>query len=65
MSDHTLLTVAEVAKRRGVIGSTVRKWCQTGRLVAKKVGVGNRATWLIAEESLAGFVPPSPGRPRK
>ena len=60
-----LLTVEEVAERFGVAGATARKWCQDGKLVAEKFGVENRATWLIAEESLAGFEPPSGGRPSK
>ena len=60
-----LLTVEEVAERYGVAGATVRKWCQDGKLSAEKFGVENRATWLIAEESLAGFEPPSGGRPSK
>ncbi len=67
-TDHArarLLTVEEVAERYGVAGATVRKWCQEGKLLAERFGVGNRATWLIAEESLETFVPPREGRPRK
>ncbi len=60
-----MMTAEEVADRFGVTGTTVRKWCQDGKLNAEKFGVGNRATWLIAEESLAGFEPPSAGRPNK
>lgn len=52
------LGTAEVARRYGVATITVRRWCEAGLLPgAKKIGVGKRATWLIPESALEGFVP--------
>jgi len=56
-----MLTTADVAARYGVTQVQVGRWCRSGLLVgAKRIGVSpSRATWLIPEEALEGFVPPS------
>ncbi len=53
------LGTEEVARRYGVTTMTVRRWCEAGLLLgARKEGIGKRATWLIPESALEGFVPP-------
>ncbi|NLD73576.1 MAG: helix-turn-helix domain-containing protein [Chloroflexi bacterium] len=61
-----MLTTRDVALMFGVTTTTVRRWCDCGRLPgAEKVGEGYRATWVIPEEALEGFEPPRPGRPQR
>ncbi|HHX44542.1 MAG TPA: helix-turn-helix domain-containing protein [Chloroflexi bacterium] len=61
-----MLTTADVARRFGVSTTTVRRWCELGLLPgAERVGVKQRATWVIPEGALQGFEPPKPGRPKK
>ena len=55
------LTTAQVAQRLGVDPSTVRRWCESGRLEAIKPG----HDWLVPVESLDGFEPPKRGRPKE
>lgn len=60
-----VLTTAEVARRYAVCTTTARRWCERGLLSgAELVGTGQRATWVVPEGALEGFVPPKPGRPR-
>ncbi len=60
------LTTSEVAKRLGVGKSTVNLWCNQGRFPhAENVEEARGPVWYIPETDLAGFVKPSPGRPRK
>lgn len=54
-----MLTIADVAKRYGVTGQSVRRWCMAGLLPgAVKLGHGRRGTWAIPESALEGFTPP-------
>ena len=63
--NERMLTVEQLAERYNVQPVTARKWCQRGVVPARKHVVGDRAAWLVHEDDLAGFVPPSGGRPRK
>ncbi len=66
MDRFGLLTTAEVAERYNVNANTVTKWCRNGLLPgAEAIGVPPRVTWLIPEEKLEFFTPPTPGRRSK
>lgn len=55
------LTTSQLADRLLVKPATVKRWCQQRRLVGAYLdGIGNRATWLIPETALEGFVRPTP-----
>ena len=56
-----IVTVAEVARIRGVHNDTVRRWCKEGWLKsAKKMG----RTWVILKSEALAFEPPKPGPDR-
>ena len=55
------LTTAQVAQRLGRDASQVRRWCESGRLPATKLG----HIWAIEESALSGFETPTRGRPTK
>lgn len=54
-----LLSVTEAAQRRQVDPATVRRWCISGALPARKIG----SQWAIAVDDLDRFTPPPPGNP--
>ena len=66
----TYLTTQQAAEALDVDGSTVRRWCQAGKLPgATFVGEGRRKNWMIPADALVG-VERDPrgwkrGRPRK
>ena len=61
-----MLTTADIAARYGVTQVQVGRWCRRGLFKgARRIGVSpSRATWLIPEEALVGFVPPGIRRKR-
>ena len=59
-----MLKVPEVAKRLGVLTSTVRIWCRGGRFPnAVQEETLRGPVWLIPESDLRGFQKRSVGRP--
>lgn len=46
-----------------VTARTVQHWCIARNMVATREGGKHRGQWLIAEDELAGFVPPKMGQP--
>lgn len=53
-----IVTVAEVAKIRGVHKDTVRRWCAEGWLKSAKM-MGR--TWVMLKSEALAFEPPKPG----
>ena len=54
------LTVTQAAAQLGCSGMTVRRYIESGRLTATKVG---NHMWLIDSESVDSLKPPRRGRP--
>jgi hypothetical protein len=66
MMAETELTAAQVAKRLGVSGASVRSWCQQGLLpnaYMHETPLG--ALWMIPEKDVKKFQAPKMGRPPK
>lgn len=62
----TMLKVPEVAERLGVLNSTVRIWCRSGRFPnAVQEETLRGPVWLIPESDIEGFEKRGRGRPRK
>ena len=59
------LTTNQVAAELGVTPQRVRALIRSGRLKAKTIGEGNRATYLILPADLEAVRDRKPGRPRK
>jgi excisionase family DNA binding protein len=64
------MTTAECAQRLGVSVQRVRAMLARGQITARKIGTGNRATWIIAvgDDGMPqtnNWRPRCPGRPRK
>ena len=59
MSERTLLTVKDVARRIQVSDWTVREWLRTGRLRGIRPG-GTKIGWRIAEADVARFLAAAP-----
>ncbi|HEX7314481.1 MAG TPA: helix-turn-helix domain-containing protein [Pyrinomonadaceae bacterium] len=61
-----MLKVPEVAERLGVLTSTVRIWCRSGRFPnAVQETTLRGPVWLIPESDLVGFEKRGRGRPPK
>lgn len=56
MRDHEYLTTANVAAAIGVSRQTVDRWIREGRLPARRIQVGERATYRIRRSDLTAFV---------
>lgn len=54
MSEVTLFTVDEVAKRLAVHPDTVRNWIKSGELIA--IDLGGRAGYRISQSELEAFL---------
>ena len=63
--DTDYITTEEAARELGVTPQRVRALIKAGRLKAKSVGVGNRATYLIRPADLDAVRDRKPGRPPK
>jgi hypothetical protein len=59
------ITTHDAAVELGVTPQRVRAMIRAGRLVAKTIGEGNRATHMIRLEDLDAVRDRKPGRPRK
>lgn len=49
MEDRTLFSVAQLAKLSGIPASTIRRWCATGSIQAKRIGPKK---WYITKEEV-------------
>ena len=64
--DASMLKVPDVAERLGVLSSTVRLRCRSGRFPnAVQEETLRGPVWLIPESDLEGFEKRGRGRPRK
>lgn len=57
----TNLTTSQAAQLRKVDTSTIRRWCESGKLKAVKWG----RDWQIDADDLAQFQPKPVGRPKE
>ncbi len=64
LSDLGLLTIAEVAERKGRHAVTVQRWIAEG-LIDYYVTPGTRPIYLFREADVTAFVAPVAGRPKK
>jgi len=55
------LTTAQAARLRNVDPSTIRRWCESEKLKAIKMG----RDWIIDSDDLAEFQPAKVGRPKE
>lgn len=58
---NDVTTVTKAAQQLGVDASTVRRWCESGLLSARKLG----KTWIIAQDAIDHFERPKLGSPFK
>jgi len=54
--ENGLIGLEEAAAYLGISLATARRWCESGRLPARKEG----RNWTIKRADLVGFLPPAP-----
>lgn len=63
MANH--ITVDDAAKLLNVDARTIRRWCESGKLKAERVGKGAHSVWLIDPASIEGVKRNPRGRQQK
>jgi len=56
------VTVKQRGQAHPPTARNVEKWCKDGALACERKGGPRRGVWLVSEEALTGFVPPTMGR---